>query len=232
MHNLAHVIKTMLIMIVYAIYMINSVFKRLKGDKSGKQVVDQVQTVDISRVIPGYKPPVARDQIAAGARQQAKEESLAPEDYALAEVSIEATPEVNHDSASMPIEEKAEMAVNALSSKHDAWAQSDLASLTDAWIIARQNSDTRGYLADVTRAAHNLKGMAATYGHPAIARLASSLCHLLGSKHAPDQHALINLHIEACRAAYLEGNPTKGGDAVAQSVCVALETQVRRTLEA
>ena len=89
------------------------------------------------------------------------------------------------------------------------------------------------HLLEVARVSHNLKGMATTYGHPAVSRLASSLCTLLESGRANDQHALINLHVEACRAAYLEGKASnEGADQVAQSVCVALETQVKRTLEA
>jgi len=89
-----------------------------------------------------------------------------------------------------------------------------------------------GHLSEVSRVAHNLKGMATTYGHPSISRLASSLDQLLKAENAGTQHALINLHIEACRAAYIEGSQTEHGDQIAQSVCVALEAQVKRALEA
>jgi HPt (histidine-containing phosphotransfer) domain-containing protein len=227
----------MLIILGYAHPMFSKVLQRLSGGKSSKSSVEQEQSVDISRVIPDYKPQI-RD-----AEHVQPEHKVAPDVEAQSEPrsadsgTDTETPPAGGDSlilsqALPDMEDRAEAAIAALSEKHDAWAQNDLDALLEAWNVARNFPDLDGHLNEVQRTAHNLTGMAQTYGHPAMARLAASLCKLLKSGHANHQHALINLHVEACRAAYFEGAKTEGADIVAQSVCVALETQVKRTLEA
>ena len=201
--------------------MSKSIFKSLFGKKKNVDKVSSEPTVDISRVIPGYTP--VDERIVSPASETSDVPPMDVQTEA-PELDIEAT------SDERAPEERAEAAVDALSEKHDAWAQSDLAALNEAWAEARVHEDMTGQLNEVGRVAHNLKGIAATYGHPAMSRLASSLCTLLESDRAHNQHALINLHVEACRAAYLEGTRTDAGDEVAQSVCVALETQVKRTI--
>jgi len=199
--------------------MSNSIFSRLFG-KSDKSKADTAgQTVDITRVIPDFE---RRDRPSA--------EPEAPVTGDAVEASSE-LPSTLAETALHP-EDKAEAAVEALKEKHDAWAQNDLAKLTDAWAEAREHADMSDHLSEVSRVTHNLKGMATTYGHPSISRLATSLDQLLKSENAGTQHALINLHVEACRAAYLEGSQTEHSDQIAQSVCVALEAQVKRALEA
>ena len=200
--------------------MSTSIFARLFGQKKNIDKGPEEASIDISRVIPDYVP--VADQLVAAAS-----EATAAQVEPQAE-SQQSLPDTEH----LPLTEKAESAVDALAEQHDAWAQSDLNALNKAWASAREHGDMSGHLNEVRRIAHNLKGMAATYGHPAMSRLASSLCLLLESGRAHNQHALINLHVEACRAAYLEGKKTNGGDHVAQSVCVALETQVKRTINA
>lgn len=199
--------------------MSKSIFKSLFGKKRNADIGASEPKVDISRVIPGYSPVGERDTHEASADL--------PETVDLTEMDVQVD---DAESKVMAPEERAEAAVDALSEKHDAWAQSDLAALNGAWAEARVHDDMAGHLNEVRRIAHNLKGIAATYGHPAMSRLASSLCMLLESDRAHNQHALINLHVEACRAAYIEGKSTEAGDQVAQSVCVALETQVKRTI--
>jgi len=52
------------------------------------------------------------------------------------------------------------------------------------------------------RAAHDIKGQAATFGYPLAAEVADSLCRLV--EHAPDQQcvppALIDQHVDGVRA--------------------------------
>lgn len=201
--------------------MFDFLIKRLRGNKPGKPVPEQNVVVDLSRAIPGYVP--------APVTHQTSEVLAAPDERRIRDKT---------DRLKMPrkqnvgqIADRAERAVDALSDKHDSWARSDLEHLSVAWENVRHLENITGQLAHVQRCAHNLKGMASTYGHPAISRLSASLCQLLDSPNASQQHALINLHIEACRAAYLEGNVNQGGNAIAQSVCVALEAQVKRMLE-
>jgi HPt (histidine-containing phosphotransfer) domain-containing protein len=56
------------------------------------------------------------------------------------------------------------------------------------------------------RAAHDIKGEAATFGYPAVASAAESLCRLI--EHAPHPEripaALIDQHVDAVRAIYRE----------------------------
>jgi len=55
---------------------------------------------------------------------------------------------------------------------------------------------------DLFRAAHDIKGEAATFGYPAVAPVADSLCRLL--EHTPDIEriplALVEQHVDAARA--------------------------------
>ena len=55
---------------------------------------------------------------------------------------------------------------------------------------------------ELFRAAHDIKGEAATFGYPAIAPIAESLCRLL--EHTPDIKriplALVEQHVDAVRA--------------------------------
>lgn len=193
--------------------MATSFLKRVFSRTPKKQNEPETPTVDISRVIPEY----------AGSPQTTPVEANVSETEASS-----ATPPAATD---VP-EEKAEAAVDALSAQHDEWAQADLNALQDAWTTAQENLETMSGLHEVRLAAHNLKGMATNYGHPAMARLATSLCALLEAETGPETAGLINLHVEACRAAYHESRTGDGSDAIAQSVCAALETQVKRTLEA
>lgn len=199
--------------------MSKSIFSRMFRKKSRQQGAVEEVSVDISRVIPGFKH---KDRDAAA--PETVDASIEDADMMVVEEAAEM--------AFLHPEDKAEAAVDALGAKHDTWARNDLQNLSQAWAEARKHSDMSDHLIEVTRVAHNLKGMATTYGHPAISRLATSLTQLLGSAHAGTQHALINLHVEACKAAYIEGTNSEHSDQIAQSVCVALETQVKRTLEA
>lgn len=248
-------------MLAYEDIMFSKVMNLFKGNKTSKRADVQEATVDISRVIPNYSPPSRHGETVESSRDVPAPETQilddidtisAPADLdtlqnALsdsvddigddladdADLEAELSAPTRDDTpASMhEMEDRAEAAIAALSEKHDTWAQSDLNALQAAWNEAKLQENLQGHLTEVQRNAHNLKGMATTYGHPAISRLASSLCVLLKSDRAAHQHALINLHIEACRAAYFEGAKTEGGDMVAQSVCVALETQVKRMLD-
>jgi|GEM_PF-2336333 len=200
--------------------MSSSIFSRLFGKSDKSKAENAGHTVDISRVIPDFE---GRDR----PREAQREAQEAP-------ATLEAVSKLSSKPSGTALhpEDKAEAAVEALKEKHDAWAQNDLTKLTEAWTEARQHTDMSDHLSEVSRVAHNLKGMATTYGHPSVSRLATSLDQLLKSKNAGTQHALINLHIEACRAAYIEGSQTEHSDQIAQSVCVALEAQVKRALEA
>jgi len=126
-------------------------------------------------------------------------------------------------------EERAEAAFAKLSDKYEEWLERDLTNLSAAWQAVQ---DDPANLEDLIRASHDLKGMATTYGYPAIGRITTSLGKLLESKADASSPALINLHVEACRAAHVEGQPSEDDnrDTIAQSVCAALETRVNQLI--
>jgi chemotaxis protein histidine kinase CheA len=73
------------------------------------------------------------------------------------------------------------------------------------------------------RAAHDIKGQAATFGYPLVAPVADSLCRLI--EHTPDisriPHALIDQHVDAMRAIVRE-HSRPGVDELADALTHAL----------
>lgn len=131
--------------------------------------------------------------------------------------------ETHFDTASLG--DRAEAAVDDLSGQFEAWMQMDLDRLTEAWGIAQQDGATAGDYEALNTSAHNIHGVASSYGYPAISRLCGSLCALLSETAPGENSALINLHVEACRAAH-KSIGRGDGQAVADAVCDALEKRV------
>lgn len=97
---------------------------------------------------------------------------------------------------------RAEAALVQLSSEFAAWMQSECERLEAAREdVRRQGFDEYTHEA-LFRAAHDIKGEAATFGYPAAAGVAESLCRLL--EHTPGigriPVALVNQHVDAVRA--------------------------------
>jgi HPt (histidine-containing phosphotransfer) domain-containing protein len=100
----------------------------------------------------------------------------------------------------------AEAALAKLSSDFGAWMYEECERLDAARQDAVRlglNQRTHGPL---FRAAHDIKGEAATFGYPALAGAAGSLCRLL--EHTPQLTripiALVNQHVSAVRAIFRE----------------------------
>jgi HPt (histidine-containing phosphotransfer) domain-containing protein len=97
---------------------------------------------------------------------------------------------------------RAEAALAELSSEFADWMQAECERLDSA----RRKIKAAGALADgreeLFRAAHDIKGQAATFGYPLAAEAASSLCRLL--EHTPDPKrvplTLIDQHVDGVRA--------------------------------
>lgn len=159
-----------------------------------------VTTLDISRVIKDPRP------------QQAPEQDAAP---------LEEPHTSSEDLASL-----AEEAVDSLSSQFETWMRTDLEQLVESWRVAQQPGATAEDYRAVFTAAHNIKGAANSYGYPAIARLCGSLSRLLSETRPGENSALINLHVEACRAAFKSIGQGSDGQSVADAVCEALEERV------
>jgi HPt (histidine-containing phosphotransfer) domain-containing protein len=97
---------------------------------------------------------------------------------------------------------RAEAALQQLSSEFSSWMQSECERLE----AARRDVGSLGFT-EVThdalfRAAHDIKGEAATFGYPRTAGVAESLCRLL--EHTPEMQriplALVDQHVDAVRA--------------------------------
>jgi len=97
---------------------------------------------------------------------------------------------------------RAEAALAELSSEFGTWMEAECVRLE----TARQNVKTEGFTKKtheaLFHAAHDIKGEAATFGYPAVAGVADSLCRLI--EHSPDlAHiplGLVDQHVDAIRA--------------------------------
>jgi HPt (histidine-containing phosphotransfer) domain-containing protein len=119
---------------------------------------------------------------------------------------------VSPDSGDDPIA-RAERALAQLSPEFSNWMDSELKRLDKA----RQDIMSKGF-DQTTRdalfhAVHDIKGEAATFGYPAVAATAESLCRLV--EHSPDMTRiplrLVEQHVDAIRAIVREnGEPNVG----------------------
>jgi HPt (histidine-containing phosphotransfer) domain-containing protein len=120
----------------------------------------------------------------------------------------------------------AERAIDGLSEQFEAWMRRDLDSLRDTWAEAQKPEATAEEYRRLFTAAHNITGAAPSYGFPAVSRLSRSLCTLLSQTAPGENGPLINLHVEACRAAIAAGPEGDASHSVADAVCDALERRV------
>lgn len=179
--------------------MISKLFgKFLPANKSSSADARQIQTPDISRVI--KMRPV--------------------------EPVPDAEADIVHSADPADMADRAEAAVDSLSGQFETWMTADLDKLVAAWRDAQAPDATPEAYRTVFTASHNIHGVAGSYGYPAISRLCGSLCTLLNDTHPGENSALINLHIEACRAAFVGVGSGDSAASVADAVCDALEQSV------
>jgi HPt (histidine-containing phosphotransfer) domain-containing protein len=123
---------------------------------------------------------------------------------------------------------RAEKALAALSPEFGSWMDSECVRLDEARraILADGLTDTNKEV--LFRAAHDIKGEAATFGYPAVASAAESLCRLI--EHTPDPGripaALIEQHVDAVRAIHREYARSD-----AQALAIALTTRLREVTD-
>ena len=98
--------------------------------------------------------------------------------------------------------ERAEKALDDLSSNFDEWTDADVTRLVAAREAARENGCTGEFADELFRVVHDLKGHAVTFRYPLVTLISASLCRLLEttveSVSVPDE--LIDIHINAIRA--------------------------------
>jgi HPt (histidine-containing phosphotransfer) domain-containing protein len=100
----------------------------------------------------------------------------------------------------------AEKALAELSPEFASWMDSECERLDRARRSVGKNGFTKANKEALFHAAHDIKGEAATFGYPAMASAANSLCRLL--EHTPDAtripFELVDQHVDAVRAIYRE----------------------------
>ncbi|AXE64712.1 hypothetical protein BBF93_11105 [Hyphomonas sp. CACIAM 19H1] len=186
--------------------MLGKFLKKLDTAKFNRKPAQTVVAPDISRVIrPASATTPAHEEMAPAA-------ITPPEPVFVADPQEMVT--------------QAEEALDALTEEFEGWMRNDLEKMRDAWRIAQKPHATADDYRTLYTCAHNIRGAATSYGYPAVSRLCGSLCDLLSGTRAGENTALINLHIEACRAAVAAGPQGEGSESVADAVCEALERRV------
>lgn len=79
---------------------------------------------------------------------------------------------------------RAEQALAGLSGEFKDWMTTEVNRLSAAYVAIRNDGFTKDRRDELFRAAHDIKGDAATFGYPAAAGIAESLCRVI--EHAPD----------------------------------------------
>jgi chemotaxis protein histidine kinase CheA len=79
---------------------------------------------------------------------------------------------------------RAEQALADLSSEFKSWMTTEANRLSSAYVAIRNDGFTKERRDELFHAAHDIKGDAATFGFPAAAGVAESLCRVI--EHAPD----------------------------------------------
>jgi HPt (histidine-containing phosphotransfer) domain-containing protein len=101
---------------------------------------------------------------------------------------------------------RAEAALAELSSEFSGWMESECNRLEAARQDVNRDGFTQKTHEILFRAAHDIKGEASTFGYPAVAGIANSLCRLI--EHTPDIQriplALVDQHVDAIRAVIRE----------------------------
>jgi HPt (histidine-containing phosphotransfer) domain-containing protein len=97
---------------------------------------------------------------------------------------------------------RAEAALTQLSCEFDGWMRAECDRLDAARDQVRAQGLTGNAREELYRAAHDIKGEAATFGYPLAAEIADSLCRLID--HTPDAARvpaeLIDRHVDGVRA--------------------------------
>jgi len=195
--------------------MIKLLKKRTRPNRK-KTAATDAANVDISRVIPGFS--------------QEEDTELDTISSEVDEISNQLT-ETRSDPVPADSGNEQQDAL-AMEEKYQDWLKRDLERLTYGWTALKADIHNAASHQALFRVAHDLKGVGKTYGYPVISQLAHSLEALLKSDVWANNFDLIDLHINACRAAATaERTETDEIDAVSSSVCDALQTQVEHVCQ-
>jgi HPt (histidine-containing phosphotransfer) domain-containing protein len=123
---------------------------------------------------------------------------------------------------------RAEQALAELSTEFSSWMQQECDRLDAARHKIRDAGFTKASREALFHAAHDIKGEAATFGYPAVAGVAESLCRLV--EHTPTIEripvALVEQHVDAVRAIIREYSRSD-----VQAMAVALTRRLREVTD-
>jgi chemotaxis protein histidine kinase CheA len=127
---------------------------------------------------------------------------------------------------------RAEAAMEALKSEFADWAQDDVRRLVASRDAFAANPDMSAR-AGLLRAAHDMKGQAATFNYPLIARVAGSLSHLIHDlpENTELSLGLVDAHVNAIHVIYRD-KVMDMSNKVALALSEELEARVAETLDA
>jgi chemotaxis protein histidine kinase CheA len=121
---------------------------------------------------------------------------------------------------------RAEQAMETLKSEFADWLADDVAALVAARSRYGQQPDAG------LRAAHDIKGQAATFNYPLIARVAGSLSRMIGDmpENAALSLSLIDAHVNAILVIHKQAMQDTS-DKIALALCTELDARVNEALE-
>jgi chemotaxis protein histidine kinase CheA len=128
---------------------------------------------------------------------------------------------------------RAEKALAELATEFSAWMRNEIRVLDAAREILRERGISDDTFAALFRAAHDIKGEAATFGYPLAGLIAGSLCRLMDETTDPATLPLliVDQHVDAIRAIVRED--VKGEeDETARALAVRLDQLVSAALQA
>jgi HPt (histidine-containing phosphotransfer) domain-containing protein len=128
---------------------------------------------------------------------------------------------------------RAEAALEKLSDQFADWILEELTHLTEAWAAFEKEPNSPIRKHELHRRAHDLKGLAPTYGYPLVGRICATLCKLTGDEYgdiaAPV--ALLKAHVDAVKAT-ISGKIMGADHPVGLALAAELEERTRAAIQA
>ena len=107
---------------------------------------------------------------------------------------------------------KAELAVERLASNFGDWMGEEVDRLVERWSVGKSTGFTPESRAALYRAAHDLRGQAATLGYPTAGRIAGSFCDVLDECGDTVPDAFLEKFVNAIRAIARETSRNQDND--------------------
>jgi HPt (histidine-containing phosphotransfer) domain-containing protein len=123
---------------------------------------------------------------------------------------------------------RAEGAMDTLKTQFGDMMADDVKSLIAARARYAKTPDTASKEA-LLRAAHDIKGQAATFNYPLISRVAGSLSKMIGEGPADIQLSLVDAHVGAIQVIHREAIQSTDNK-MAQTLCAELDKRVEELL--